>query len=440
MTAPTNSDPASSERLLPLVLVAVGAAALLLLATNALARLQGSGPITVIDHVIVLMQENHSFDNYFGQLPKDGQPDALGLPGGASNPNPLYPAASPISAFHQQLYCEVADLGHTWDQSHQAWDDGKMDRFTAASTVTADPTGTRAMGYYDETDLPYYYALANTFAIGDRYFASTLSGSVPNRLYLYAATSFGHVQNDTPPPTGWTQPTIFDRLDAAHITWKVYYSQRAFATDFSYVRNHAHGNVVPIRDYFTDAAAGTLPQVSFIDPIWDGPMLLQNSEHPPADIQVGQTFVASVIGALVVSPNWSSSALFLTYDESGGYYDHVAPPGAPVPDDIAPLLEGSQVTGAFDRYGFRVPMVVVSPYAKPHFVSHVVNDHTSILSFLEHRFDLPALTRRDALANPMLEFFDFNHAAFATAPALPAPTVDAAQLSACASRYAGRSP
>lgn len=453
MTAPTNSA-RPRWRLLLLVLVAIVAGALLLTGMSALARPQGSGATTVtgtgavatasgsgsiavIDHVVVLMQENRSFDSYFGQLYNQGQSGASGLPAGASNPNPLDPTGPPIAAFHQSLYCEVADLNHDWDAAHQAWDGGKMDGFTAAAALAADPSGSRTMGYYDAADLPYYYALANTFAIGDRYFASVLAGTIPNRLYLYAATSFGHVQNDAAPPGGWTQPTIFNRLDAAHVSWKIYYNEYAFARDFAYVRDHAPGNVVPIADYFTDAAAGTLPQVSFIDPVWNGPITLQNSEHPPADLQVGQAYVAGVIGALMASPNWSSSALFLTYDENGGFYDNVVPPAAPLPDAIAPLYEGAKYGGTFDRYGFRVPMTVVSPYAKPHFVSHVVNDHTSILSFIEHRFDLPALTRRDAAANPMLEFFDFNHPAFAKPPALPAATVDAVQLAACAARFPG---
>jgi phospholipase C len=133
----------------------------------------------------------------------------------------------------------------------------------------------------------------------------------------------------------------------------------------------------------------------------------------------------------MASPNWPTSALFLTYDEHGGYYDHVPPPAAPIPDNIPPNLKAGDTPGAFDRYGFRVPAVVVSPFAKPHYVSHVVDDHTSILRFMELRFGLPALSNRDLNADPMLDMFDFSKPQFTTPPNLPAAVVDPAKLAAC---------
>jgi phospholipase C len=224
---------------------------------------------------------------------------------------------------------------------------------------------------------------------------------------------------------------VFNLLDAAGITWRIYYSQIPFADEFSYVRDHAPGNVVPIDQYYADAAAGTLPQVSFIDPIFASQADTETDEHPCSNIQVGEQFVANVTDALFASPDWSSTAMFLTYDENGGFYDHIAPPPAPVPDAIPPMLDPGDTPGAFDRYGFRVPVAVISPYTKPHYVSHVVEDHTSILRFIETRFGLPALTNRDANANPMLEYFDFSHAAFATPPSLPAAPLDPTQFAAC---------
>jgi phospholipase C len=250
------------------------------------------------------------------------------------------------------------------------------------------------MGWYDRRDLPIYYGLHSTFATSDRYFSSVLSQTFPNRFYLLAGTSFGHIRNDLPPPDGFTQKTIFEELDAAGITWKVYYSQIPFAAEFAYVRDHAAGHLFPISQYYADAATGDLPQVSYVDPIFLGPADVENDEHPPSNVQVGERFASDVMTALFHSPNWSSSALFMTYDENGGFYDHVAPPPAPVPDGIPPMLEAGDVPGAFDRYGFRVPAVVVSPYSRPHFVPHVVDDHTSILKFIETRFGLPALTNR----------------------------------------------
>jgi phospholipase C len=371
-----------------------------------------------IQHIVVLMQENRSYDHYFGQLI------------GATNPDPL--GGAPIAAFHKTAYCEVADLNHSWNGTHQEWDGGKMDGFTAANAVTADPTGSRTMGYYDQRDLPFYYGLENTFATGDRYFASVLTQTFPNRFYLLAGTSFGHIRNDTPGPTGFTQPTVFNLLDAAHVSWKIYYSQVAFANLFAYVRSR-QVNVVPIDQYYIDAANGTLPQVSFVDPIFLATNTVENDEHPPSNVQVGENFVANVVNSLMKSPDWSSSAMFLTYDEHGGFFDHMAPPPAVVPDNIPPLLQAGDVPGAFDRYGIRVPVTVISPWAKPHFVSHLVNDHTSILHFIETRFGLPTLTRRDAAANPMLEFFNFKSPAYLAPPVLPAAPIDPAHLTACAS-------
>src|SRR5262245_59952938 len=133
----------------------------------------------------------------------------------------------------------------------------------------------------------------------------------------------------------------------------------------------------------------------------------------------------------MASAAWTSTAFFFTYDEHGGFYDHVVPPAAPAPDDIPPMVGGGDAPGGFDQYGVRVPAVVVSPYAKSHFVSHVVHDHTSILRFIEYRFGMPSLTARDAAADPMLEFFDFSAPTFATLPSLPAAVIDPGQLALC---------
>ena len=163
-------------------------------------------------------------------------------------------------------------------------------------------------------------------------------------------------------------------------------------------------------------------------------MNAESDEHPPANVQVGEKFTHDVIQALVKSPNWSSSAMFLTYDEHGGYYDHVAPPAAPKPDNIAPMLKPGDTPGAFDRYGIRVPAIVISPYAKTHFVSHTVYDHTSILRFIETRFGLPALTKRDKAANPMLGMFDFTKVSNPKPTLVDAP-VDPAGVAECAALH-----
>ena len=398
------------------------------------ARLHGTE--IPIDNIVVLMQENRSFDHYFGQIHFEGQKRATKVPANASNPDPTNPSGPPILRFHKTNYCETADLDHSWNGTHKEYDDGKMDGFTAQNVDSTDPTGARTMGYYDSADLPFYYALYSTFAMADRYFASTLTQTFPNRFYLLAGTSFGHTANDFPtddPVNDFSQRSIFNLLDEAGVTWKVYFSQIAFADEFSYVRNHVPSMQFPIDDFYADAAAGTLPQVSFVDPIFIAQANIENDEHPPSNVQVGENFVAQVINALFGSPQWPHAALFLDYDEHGGFYDHVPPPAACAPDDIPPMLSPTDEQAGFDHYGIRVPAMVVSPYARPHYVSHKVYDHTSVLRFIETRFDLPALTRRDANADPMLRLFKFSRPAFPTAPTLPAAPMDPAQVEQCSS-------
>ena len=384
-----------------------------------------------IDHVVVLMQENRSFDSYFGELHLEGQPRSTPLPPESSNPNPVDEDAPPIEVFHKTALCEVADVNHSWTGTHQEIDNGRMDGFTAANAIPLDPTGSRAMGFYDRRELPFYYALYSQFAMGDRYFASVPGPTFPNREYLLAGTSFGHIRNDLP-AAGLPGRSIFNLLDEAHVSWKIYFHDLPAGFLFAYVRQHAARHVVPISQYFADAAAGELPQVTFVDPRFTGSNNVESDEHPPANVQVGEQFTATVISGLFKSPQWGSSALFLTYDEHGGFFDHVAPPKAPVPDDITPMLGRGDVNATFDRYGVRVPAVVVSPFARRHFVSHQVHDHTSILRFIEDRFGLPALTRRDAHANPMLEFFDFKHPSFKRPPALPPVPLDPVGAANCA--------
>ena len=382
-----------------------------------------------LDAIVVLMQENRSFDHYLGRLHFEGKRASEGEPRDAANPNPQ--GGAPVAAFHQRRYCEVADLDHSWNGTHREWNGGAMDGFTAANVDAHDPTGSRSMGYYDRRDLPFYYALYRKFATGDRFFCSLLSQTFPNRFYLLAGTSFGHIRNDFPGPTEFAQPTIFNRLDDAGVAWKVYSSQFPFANLFAYVRTTRQANVMPIAQYFADAANGTLPQVAFVDPIFADRPTRENDEHPPANVQVGQEFVSRVVKALFTSPQWRRAALFLTYDEHGGFFDHVPPPSACVPDAIPPMLEPGDEPGAFDRYGIRVPVVVVSPYARRRFVSHEAHDHTSILRFIATRFDLRALTARDANADPMLEFFDFGHPRFRKPPRLPKAQINPKRLAQC---------
>jgi phospholipase C len=390
-----------------------------------------------VDHIVVLMQENRSADTYLGQLNAFGQPAYPAEPT-TGNPDPLNPTGPPIVPFHKTTYCESSDLNHSWNGTHQEWNNGAMDGFTAANSSSSansdptDPSGARTMGYYNATDLPFYYGVYNTFATNDHYFSSALTQTFPNRLYLYAGTSFGHIRNDV---VHSTQKSVFETLDAGFVSWKIYSDQTGALSFggilFKYVNDRKAQHVFPMSQYYADAAAGTLPNVSFVDPKFLDTPKIESDEHPPSNVQVGQKFVADVINGLMASPNWSSSALFLTYDEHGGFYDHVAPPEAPKPDNIPPILQSGDTPGAFDRYGIRVPTVVVSPFSKSHYVSHVVDDHTSILRFIELRFGLPALTNRDLNADPMLDMFDFSTPHFTSPPTLPTAVVDPDQLAAC---------
>lgn len=397
-----------------------------------------SGDQIPIDHIVVVMMENRSFDHYFQKLPEYGQPDVEVAPETFTNPGP---DATPVAPFHDTQFCFV-DTNHEWSGVHQQANGGKMDGFVTSNESWGElpvkgqlemKSGKRAMAYYDQTDLPFYYWLASEFALGDHYHSSILGPTWPNRLYLYAATSFGQVHNDLPT----VDKTLFDYLDLRQVSWKVYYSTTpgmAIMLD-KYLQYTQEGHFVNIDQYFKDAAAGTLPSVVFIDPGLAREGYAQNDEHPPAIAKIGEGFVASVVDSLTKSPNWSSSALFLTYDEHGGLYDHVVPPPACPPDDTTPILKDGDPDAKFDQLGIRVPFMVVSPFAKKHFVGHRTYDHTSIVRFIEARHRIPALTNRDANAEAPWEMFDFDKPPHATPPAVTIPATDQAKIDACAAVF-----
>jgi phospholipase C len=395
-------------------------------AANGPSRPVAGGSVRAINHVVVLMQENRSYDSYFSRLHFEGQPQSS-VESQSPNPNPL--GGPPIHPFLTTNPCTTADLNHGWDGTHNEIDGGGMDGFTAQNLDPSDPTGSRTMGYYDQTTLPFYYGIANEFSIADRYFASVPGPTFPNRFYLLTGTSSGYVSNVI---KTYNQKTIFQSLDEAQppVTWKIYLASFQVEELFSYVQAHAAGHVFPLSQYFIDAANGALPQVSFVESNGFGDVNTESDEHPPANVQVGQKFTHDIVNALVNSPDWSSAAMFLTYDEHGGYYDHVSPPAAVPPDDIRPMVPAGDPFNAFDRYGVRVPAMVISPYSNPHHVSHTVYDHTSILKFIETRYALPPLTRRDAAADPMLDMFDFSHPSLLH-PAIPDAPIDPNGVASC---------
>jgi phospholipase C len=350
---------------------------------------QARGAIT---HVIVVVHENHSFDNIFG-VTGHGMD---GLPVGASNPDG---ERGPVRAFHLTDLC-TADVEHTYAAMHAEYDDGRMDGF-------ATTAGSTAMGYYDDADHPFFTWAATTFASADRHFGSALASTWPNRDYLFAGTSNGIMDTGQ---GALDAPTIFDELNAAQIAWADYSNgaSPALQTDLGWAMNPPQ--VKPYGEFSAALASGMLEPVVFVDSGED-----THDEHPGFDgIDQGERFLADLVAGAFKSPLWGQLAILFTYDESGGFYDHVAPPSACI---AAPSET------AFDRLGFRIPLILISPHARAGYVSHEVHSLTSLLRFIEALFDLPALTGRDANSDALFDMFDFCASPFATPPAdAPAAT------------------
>jgi phospholipase C len=360
---------------------------------------------TPIKHFMVLMQENHSFDNYFGTYPgADGIPEGTCMPVDPVN----LPATECIEPHHLEEQA-ITDLGHNSDVFAAEFNNGKMDGFVSA--FADQPTvGDRAMGYYDDRDLPFYWNIADNYVLFDRLFTSAATGSVGNHFFWTTATP-GTPDADRLLAGGFDHlTTIFDRLQAAGVSWKFYVQNYRpnvnFRTATTGIAESSaqliwvpllsfnrflddpalNERIVDMSEYYKDAAAGTLPAVSFMVPFGA-------SEHPPGSIQAGERFVRSLISALMSSPNWEQSAFMWAYDDWGGWYDHVAPPAV---DQFG--------------YGFRSPALLVSPYAKPGHIDHTTLDFTSQLKFIENNWGVEPLAERDRNANDIVSAFDFSAA------------------------------
>jgi phospholipase C len=370
---------------------------------------RAAAPRTAIHHFITLMQENHTFDNYFGTYP-----GADGIPPGACVPidprkgrkpcfKPFHIGSNPIAP---------RDLDHSTATARLQFNGGRMDGFISALR-RRNQDGRLAMGYRNGDDLPFYWNLADDYVLYDRFFSPAFGGSYLNHVYWATASPGGGI--DRVPEEGLGNlPTIFDRLQKAHVTWKFYVQNydpglnyrtfkdfpgnRASQVIWVPILNFARyiddpavmRHVVPLRQYFKDLDNGTLPEVSYIAP--SGP-----SEHPPSNLASGEAFVRGLINGLMDSSSWRSSAFLLAYDDWGGWYDHVKPPQV---DNFG--------------YGFRVPAILVSPFARQGYVDSTTLDFTSILRFIEDNWSLRPLTRRDATAKSIAGGFDFK-----AAPRLP---------------------
>lgn len=377
-----------------------------------------SGPVLVdaqaaahIKHVFVIMQENHTFDNYFGTYP-----GVDGLQAGESMPvNPAVKGGKTAEPYHLPAL-RTQDLDHGEITAQTAYDNGRMDGFVAAQQDRNLP-GSLALGYYDRTDLPLYWELADNYVLADRFFSSAMGGSLANHQFWVSGMDSG--KGESIPAAGIQMTTIFDRLQAAGFSWKFYVKNYDPKLDFRHIdpTNPKDSQVawVPLLtipsvvddpsqrariqdlgNLYHDLADGTAPSVSYI--IQGG-----TSEHPPGQVGNGQNATVGIITAIMRSSAWKDSAILLTWDDWGGWYDHVVPP---------------QVDGA--GYGFRVPALIISPYAKKGFILHDTADFTSILKFIERLHGLAPLTTRDQNATDLMDAFDFSQPPRAASQ----PTVD----------------
>jgi len=395
------------------------------------------------DHIVMVMMENHSFDNLLGAIAHSGQPKAQGLKfsraGVALNSNPG--PEGPVRSFPFSTTAQGQHVSQSWNATHEQIDGGKMDGFVR-SVDEVQP-----MGYWTEPVLPFAYSFARSFTLANRWFCSAPCQTYPNRRFLMAGTAYGNIATttesllDPPPPNG----TIWDRLSHYGISWLNYYTDLPSVGVIGSTVEKYPQNLAPIAKFFADCATGNLPSVSLVDPEFGvagivGGGLAQlpalkpiaeklettgGDEENPQDMSYGEYWAYKAVNAVLQSPAWPRTLLIYTYDEHGGYYDHVPPPTAIAPDSIPPNLGAGDVPGAYDIYGPRVPAIVASPYSKPNAVTNVVHDHTSFLATVEAKWNLPFLTYRDANARTVKDFLNLESAAMLVPPTItepPAPT------------------
>ncbi len=335
-----------------------------------------TGPI---DHVIVLMMENRSFDHYFGWRTGTQHQVFLDHPEDPSHPNSNQPVAT-----HHLVPGDYRGCGHP-DPDH-GWNGGRRELVHGFLSGGNDEF---AIGYYDEGDLDFYTALAREFTVCDNYFCALMGPTFPNREYMHSAQSGGLKTNALPTElpgneTGFTWPTIWDLCNANGVPWGYYF------VDLPAIGLWGAKNVSGahhIENLFLDLALGTLPNVTFVDPGFMGG--LRTDEHPHSDVRAGQAFVHNVVKSVLQSPLWPRTALFITYDEWGGFFDHVAPPRAA---DVRGTPSDPAGENDFGQLGFRVPCILVSPYARRgRLASQIVDnsvffEHCSILRYIESLF------------------------------------------------------
>ncbi len=366
------------------------------------------------------MLENRSFDHLLGWLPgADGRQGGLAYPDRTGREHLTHDLGRNFTG------CGNADPDHSWAGGQIQLAGGRNDGWLLTPS-TRSLNDTYPIGYYTESGLPVLAALAQNYTALDGYFCSIMSETYPNRIYLNAArTDRDHnlepLAAASEPTKLATIPTIWDRLAEASISHRTYFSDVPFIGlwGLKYLRIAA-----PFSRFLADAAAGTLPNVSFIDPTFNNDHDLESDQHPFADVRLGDNFLADVFHAVRSSPQWPRTVLVITYDEWGGFFDHVVPPK--VLDDTDPAtvdhrcgVDGCGGPPDYGQLGFRVPCIVASPFA-PSGVAHGgPYEHTSILRMIEWRWNLKPLTVRDANAKNLADVLDFGKVNSVAESAIP---------------------
>ena len=362
------------------------------------ARSFGGAPDTSgIEHIVLMMMENRSFDHLLGWLPRaDGRQAGLSYTDAVGASFATFPLAPDFQG------CGHQDPDHSYDGARVEYNDGACDGWLRVNDVFS-------IGYYRRGDLAFLGNAAPQWASFDRYFAAILGPTFPNRVYQHAGQT-DRIENSF---TVSTLPTIWDRLAAAGLDGRYYFGDVPILGLWGekYV-----GISRPLEAFFADCLAGTLPHVAFVD----GPFLSEFAgtgfdDHPSNDVRAGEAFMNQVYRAVTTSPAWSRTVLIINFDEWGGFFDHVPPPLAPLPD-------ADRAAGSDGRVGFRTPTLLISPFAHRAHTSHVVYDHTSILRLIEWRWNLDPLTVRDATANNPADELDFKNPQL-LAPAYAVPPV-----------------
>ncbi|PRP95647.1 Phospholipase C 2 precursor [Enhygromyxa salina] len=328
-----------------------------------------------IDHIVVVMMENRSFDHYLGGLSlAEGRP-VDGLLGSEQNPTLM---GDPVSVFNTSKWVHEEDPPHSWNACHAQFNMGANDGFVTEHEGKIGQDYAEVMGYYLREQLPVYHALVDEYALCDRWFASVMTSTFPNRFYLHCADSDGTQGNDMIEGV----PSIFDQLADAGISHRYYYANLPFVLTYGVPGNAEH--LASIAEFYTDAENGELPSFCIIDPILTAGPTIGNDDHPPADVREGQAFVALIYEALAASPQWDRCLLIVTYDEHGGFFDHVPPPTTVDPHP------------GFEQLGFRVPSIVIGPQVRAGCVNGTVFDHVSVAATVAARWGLDPLNERVA--------------------------------------------